>query len=143
MALQANVMAPVGFIIHPSRSVAVSDGDAIHNCLDSCALADDLDIVPNVLIVGMKPFPALGSVFRLCVGWPPHIRPQPDLGFPRLVVNESTTPGTGRVDVHLGTIEPTGLVVVATANLNAAVTTARCVGLDLEQKAEDPSHPEG
>jgi hypothetical protein len=43
VANQANVVAPVGFVVQPPRSVAVSDGDAIHDRLDPCALADDLD----------------------------------------------------------------------------------------------------
>ena len=54
---------------------AASDGDTIDDRLDSSPFTHDLDIVPNVLIAGMEPFPALGCVFWLGVGWPPHVRP--------------------------------------------------------------------
>ena len=63
--LHSDVMAPMGFVVQPSRPIAVSDGDAIHDHLDPCAFADDLDIIPHVLVVGMKPFPPFGGMFRL------------------------------------------------------------------------------
>ena len=42
MAFQTDVVASVGFIVQPPRSVAISDGDAIHDRLDACPFTDDL-----------------------------------------------------------------------------------------------------
>ncbi len=62
---QADVVASVGFVIESSRPIAVGDGDAIHDRLDPCAFADDLDIVPSIFVVSMEPLPAFRGVFWL------------------------------------------------------------------------------
>jgi hypothetical protein len=83
----------------------------------------EFDIVPHVLLVGVEPFPALRSVHRLCIGRSPDIRPQPHLRLSGLVVDESAPPGAGRIDVYLGSVKPTGLIVISAAHLDSTVAS--------------------
>ena len=131
---ESHVPPAVGFIVQASGPVIVRDRDAVDDRLDPRALARDQHLVPHVLVVGVEPLPALRGMFRLGIGGRPHVGPQPDLRAPRFVVNEAASPGSGRMEIDLGTIEPAGLVVVPAADLYAAVARGRAVRLNLEPK---------
>lgn len=78
-ALHSHIVLSMRFIIEPTCPLVVGDGHTVDDRPDAGPPAEDLDIVPHVLFIGMGPFPALGGVLG------PGIGRVCDIGFAPLV----------------------------------------------------------
>ena len=114
---EPNVVSAVGCIIKTPRSIKVGDRDTIDDRFDLCGVANDTDLVPNILVIRVIPRPTFGCVLGFRVGGAADIGPQPCLDFPCFIVDESTPPRSAGMNVNLRAIKPESVVVVPAANL--------------------------
>lgn len=131
VAFHPDVVAAMDVILQSPRAVVVCNNDAVDSRLDTSAVADNVNLVPCIAVIRVPPFPSLGSVLWFCIGGLPHIGPEPHLCSPRLIVDETISPGARRIDVHLRSVQISGLIVVSAPDLDAAVARALAVGLNL------------
>lgn len=65
VASRADVVPSVGLVVEAPGAVVVGNRHAVDDRLDSCSPTDDVDVIPRVVLIGMRPPQVPGSMFGL------------------------------------------------------------------------------